>query len=165
MNGSCQCITGYYYNLKGVCEQQLNCPINSYFSPHSYCCICNSGYTLVNNQCLLTPLCPVNSYYLNGNCYCNNQFVLIRANITCAQCNVNEIYNGYECNCKIGYVKNSNGVCTPKYIITCEANMVYDYFYQLCLCKPGFVWNLGKCNPSTTCPVNAVWNGVNCQCN
>lgn len=43
--------------------------------------------------------------------------------------------------------------------------MVYDYLYQMCLCQPGFVWNLGKCNPNTECPANSVWNGVICQCN
>lgn len=50
----------------------------------------------------------------NGLCHCNDGFVLMRSTLQCKKCGDNEIYNGAECVCSIGYGRDASGACIKK---------------------------------------------------
>lgn len=123
MNGVCECATNYIRDSNGFCEPHVNCPANSHFNSYSGCCSCDTGYLVQGAQCIPQITCLQNSYPKNGLCYCNDGYVLIRSLIQCRKCNSNEIYNGQECVCSIGFARDSTGQCVKKYLApTCGLN-------------------------------------------
>ncbi len=152
VNNVCQCATGYTRDSNGFCEPISFCPAFSTYSPASGCCTCNSGYNVQNSQCVPQIQCIENSYLKNGLCYCNEGYALMRNIIQCRKCTANEIYNGEDCVCAIGYARDSTGICAKKnLVLTCGANEAYDAFYKTCLCHPNYNRVNGQCQFSVIC--------------
>lgn len=85
-------------------------------------------------------------------------------NGNCSACGTYQVYNGYDCVCQQGYVLNSYGVCAVPVVPTCQANQVYNYSTQSCVCINNYQMIYGQCQYVPACPTNSVWNGAACTC-
>lgn len=165
VNGKCECLSGWSRDAYGLCQRNIQCPENSQYNSYTQCCSCNAGYIVQGSQCIPQFNCGQNSYAKNGLCYCNDGFVLIRNLIQCRRCGFNEIYNGYDCVCNVGYARDASGNCARKYLAqVCGLNEEWDSFYKMCLCKANYNRVDGQCQVSVTCGANSFWNGVRCEC-
>ncbi|GJP43637.1 hypothetical protein CLOM_g3077 [Closterium sp. NIES-68] len=136
-----------------------SCPANSACSNVNgvATCSCNSGYQMVNGQCVVPNpctgyTCPANSACSNVNgvatCTCNSGYQMVNG-----QCVVPDPCTGYTCPANSA-CSNVNGVAT-------------------CTCSAGYQMVNGQCvvpDPCATanCPLNSVCSNVNgvatCTC-
>ncbi|CAI5489143.1 unnamed protein product [Closterium sp. Naga37s-1] len=167
------------------------CPANSACSNVNgvATCTCNTGYQMVNGQCVVPNpctgyTCPANSACSNVNgvatCTCNAGYQMVNgqcvvpnpctgytcpANSACS--NVNGVAT---CTCNTGY-QMVNGQCVvpnPCTGYTCPANSACSNVNGVatCTCSAGYQMVNGQCvvpNPCTgyTCPANSACSNVN----
>lgn len=140
INNACSnCPAGTQYNsaLQQCSMIPISCNNNEVIAFGR--CICASGYYKINGLC---QKCPDNSVYQSGSCVCNDGYQMDN-NYNCnRQCGYNEDRVGYECKCKFGFNRNSNGVCVA---IVCGVNEYMDQNGN-CVCKYGYNRNYaGQC--------------------
>ncbi len=186
---NCVCRNGYS-KTQGICS---NCPSNTLptYNNGVVSCNCASGYYSLNGNCVLIPRCPNNANWNTQTnlCICiNTNEYIIDGN--CIKCGINELWNGVNCVCRIGYFKtqgicnncssntlptlnngvvscncvtgyyNQNGNCVS--IPRCPNNANWNTQTNLCVCinSNEYISN-GNC---IKCGINEIWNGVNCVC-
>jgi len=151
---SCGC-SPTYYPSNGACI-----PCNSYsiYNSASQQCVCMSGYSLSNGQCVLNTNCPANanwnSVYKICQCIYSGQYII---NGVCQSCPQYSTWNGNNCICQNGYVmigSSCNGNC-PAYS---------SWNGQSCICNNGYFMIGTSC---ATCDINSVYvpSKLTCVCN
>ena len=136
MKGKCVCLDGYVENA-GRCDKiPPPCPENSRRINGK--CVCLDGYVENSGKCDKIPPCPDNSKRVNGKCVCLRGYNFNARKDECIKCGENEIYTGYNCKCKGGYVRYKDGKCKKIEIPNCKDNQIYDLKTRTCICKKGY---------------------------
>ena len=182
-NGVCVCTPTYYPTQTGC----LPCIANSEYDSNQGRCVCKTGYVSSGGSCIPGQNCPHNSQWSvsSGRCVCNSplQYVI---NGYCQPCPINSAFNGNECVCNQGYVKNSTtGLCdktcinatwsgtscvcwTGYFIINgvcqkCDVNSVYSNLQLTCVCVDGYYGTWNQCNKChTSCKTCSSGTSTSC---
>lgn len=158
------CIDPTAKMVNNICRTPVVCPTNTYSPDGCNCCLCQDGYFLSNGICRTTPYCGINSFEKYGKCSCSPGFYLI--NNQCQACGVNQAYNGFQCECMIGFIRDLTGNCiVSNFIPNCYTNERYDTDLKTCVCIQGTQFLRGTCQTIPNCPTNSNYNGVQCVCN
>lgn len=128
-NSICRCASTFVMTTNG-CQA---CPPNSTPSPQTFSCTCNSGFQLVNNQCVPTVTCLPPQLLINGVCICPTGRALNPANNLCVPCQPNFIRNNV-CVCPVPLVLTNTG-CTA---LNCPPNSQLNPQTNTCQCLAGF---------------------------
>jgi len=108
---SCVCGSAYYPTSTGCSP----CGPNSYYDSSSRACICNSGSSYINGQCVPSNpyQCPSSQQWSSvlQKCVCTNS-TLVLINGLCQNCPVNSQSTGSTCVCNQGY-NLVGGSCVP----------------------------------------------------
>lgn len=187
VNGLCQA-TGAPSNNSTKPPTVVTCPANSVLTNGE--CVCNSGFTKVNDLCIQSSKCGANSYDNGlGFCVCNSGFYKA-TNGSClagTACPPSSSRNDKgECVCDAGLTKYGDycAKCplgaifdnaTQKCVYVCGENSAYNTAQSKCLCLTGYgITNkvCAKCpanyfvqnNYCVTCPVNSVFSATTKKC-
>ncbi len=177
---NCVCLSTFYPTAFGCTP----CTPNSVYSALVKQCVCVSGYTLVNNQCVSScpsgaqwnaqisacqcttygfyivnnacVSCPANSVWTGSTCQCQNNMIM-SGNTCVSQCGAGSTWNGQSCVCINGYYL-IGGNC-----VTCDPNSSYNSSQSTCICNRGFYGNWQKCyNCDSSCAT--CFGPSNTQC-
>ena len=197
ITGQCTACTGFGQAVQGntcVCSSTFYptnagcaaCRANSSYNATLNQCVCYSGFSLVNNQCVANPTCPsgavwnqqasacqctqngfflvnnvcvacpANSFWTGTTCQCQANFVM-NGNICISACGNNSFWNGTACACNQGFDLIA-GVCS-----TCRPNSYYSPAGQTCLCSNGYYGNSQNCySCDSSCAT--CWGPATTQC-
>jgi hypothetical protein len=185
-----KCICGSNQMFSKVSFTCLTCPANSIPSSDQLGCMCNAGFNVVNNACAPIQTCQVNQvlsgnlcvcisgfvYNINGactkcpsgtsastdqsKCICGPNQMWNKTTFACVLCPTNSVptVDQLGCQCNAGF-NIINNLCVSTQ--TCQANQVLSG--SLCVCQPGFVFNInGVC---TSCPMGSSPSADQSKCN
>lgn len=121
----------------------MKCPEYSYTSDDDTKCLCNAGYSYIDNVC--SPICGLNEALNTKTNKCECKYGFLNLGGQCVErCGLNQEWNGFECLCKSNTIK-ATGACRP-----CGENLYTNPKRTTCLCSnPKFLFNLNKfvCDP------------------